>query len=75
MDTHQQLAAIVESAVAAEPGSVTPTTDLSELAGWDSMSVVFVIGEVGLHWPDVRLSADDVRACRTVSALAALVER
>jgi hypothetical protein len=74
MNPTDRICRILEEAAAAEPGSVHPSTALGEIDGWDSMGVVFFLGEAALHWPQVRIASDDVAACRTVADLARLVQ-
>jgi acyl carrier protein len=69
-----QVVQILEEASQADPGSVNGDTVLSTLDGWDSMGVVFFLGEVANHWPSVWLSGDAIEACTTVGDLARLTE-
>ena len=68
------LIALLEDAVQADPGSLGPDTVLEGLDGWDSMGVVWFLGEVADRW-DGFLSAEDVAACPTVRDLIELVRR
>ncbi|HMV70384.1 MAG TPA: hypothetical protein PKA64_26315 [Myxococcota bacterium] len=75
MDVAAHVARILEAGAAADPDTIGPETPLTSIDGWDSMGVVFFLGEVAAHWPSVHLSSDEVASCRTVADLARLIER
>jgi acyl carrier protein len=62
---------LIEEALHALPGSLTLDTDLVSLM--DSLSLVWLLGELGGRWGLV-LSVDDVRACRTPADLLAVTQ-
>jgi acyl carrier protein len=70
-----QIARILEEAAAAPSGSVVGATRLTTLDGWDSMGVVFFVGEALVHWPGIRLSAAEVDLAITVDDLAVMVRK
>lgn len=70
MSPPPDLLALIEEAVHALPGTLTPDTDLVSLI--DSLALVWLLGEIGAAW-GITLSVDDVRACRTPSDLRAVL--
>jgi acyl carrier protein len=67
------LANIFSEACNLPAGAVSPTTRLSELQDWDSLSVLSLITDVDVRY-NVVLDPSALMACTTVTAVAKLVE-
>lgn len=70
--TRAEFFAEFEKIVEAPSGSVSETTVLSSLAGWDSMATISFLAMVDKHF-SVVLSPGALAACTTVGDLAGLV--
>jgi len=66
--TAPEIVALLEEALAAEPGSIQAGQVLVELSEWDSMGIVSFVGETAELW-DIQLSVDDIQECVTVDDL------
>ena len=64
-----EVVALLEESVFGEPGTLYAGRPIDEVEGWDSAAMVFFMGEAAGRW-GVQLSADDLRACRTIEDLA-----
>lgn len=63
---------LLEAATLQPPGVILPETRFDEMSGWDSMGVVFVMGEALARW-QIQLSADDLMDVRSVHDLHGVV--
>jgi acyl carrier protein len=70
----QRLITSVEDATQSMPGTVSATTALESLDGWDSLGMVALIGIVS-EQRKVDLSMDELRECSTVLDLNDLIAR
>ena len=70
----QQIIALLEESIQAQPGSLSPTGTLADLNGWDSMGMVTFVGEA-FDRVQIELGVDDLQACVTVADLVALLSR
>lgn len=70
--SRQAIITAIETAIQAEPGSLTESAKLPDLNGWDSLGIVSFIEEV-LGRFGVQLPVDDVLECATVNELVEMV--
>lgn len=73
MTTEAFIAELEELLEDLEPGTLSPDTVYKDLPVWDSLAVLQVINMVDAEC-GVTVRAEDLRECRTVGELHALVE-
>ncbi|MCA9323227.1 MAG: acyl carrier protein [Planctomycetes bacterium] len=67
------LLAGLEHALEASPGTMNPNSVLEDLPGWDSLGHLATIAVID-EQTGVTVSADDLRACRTLADLLQLCD-
>ena len=70
--TTESIVALLEEATLNEASTLSPTDDLVEIAGWDSMGMVLFIGLVRENF-QVTLSVADIRENLVIAKLSELV--
>jgi len=68
----QTLITLLEDATQNMPGSVTASTALAGLEGWDSMGLVAFV-QLVCEQANIELDAEALGTCKTVSELYAMV--
>ena len=73
MSGREKVIALLEEALAAAPGEVTPGLRLDAIEGLDSMGIVQFLGSLSDHL-GVVVTVEELLACRTVADVVAVVE-
>ena len=70
--THQEFNQMLEKIIEVRPGTVTSSSLLAELPGWDSLAVLVFIAEVDVRFQQ-DVSGKELADCVTAADLATLL--
>lgn len=71
--TVEEKIALIEEDLELDPGTLTPETELSGIDEWDSMAYLNFVVLVDENF-GTQIAAADLKACKTVSDLLALMK-
>jgi hypothetical protein len=72
-DVLNKVCRTLEDATSSDPFTIHGDTVLTDVEGWDSLGVVFFLGEVARLWPRVTVPAADLEGAKVVHDLARVV--